>query len=92
MDTALLREVAQFHPKELMPPYDTLMERHGFEVICSIVELFGGATIYVPALRTIVFGCMEKDAHREFTGTNSLEIARKYGFTQRHMRRIMGLA
>jgi Mor family transcriptional regulator len=91
MDMTLLREVAQLHPKELMPPYDTLMERHGFDAVCSVVELFGGATIYIPKLRTIVFRCLELEADREFTGKNCLEISRKYGFTHRHMRRIMGL-
>ncbi|MCL2387967.1 MAG: hypothetical protein FWC89_10540 [Defluviitaleaceae bacterium] len=91
MDKNIILHAAKLHPKEIMQPYDAIMEECGFDVICSISEHLGGFTVYVPALRTIFARCLEEEARKEFNGSNAQKISKKYGFSERHMRRILGL-
>ena len=90
MDKTLLHHVATLHPNEIMNPYDVIMARHGFDTICTISEQMGGLTIYIPKMRTIFSRCLEKEAAKEYNGFNSAAISQKYGFTERHMRRMLG--
>ncbi|MCL2372910.1 MAG: hypothetical protein FWC78_05865 [Defluviitaleaceae bacterium] len=90
MDKEFLRKVATTHSAEILPPYDTIMEAGGFDAIYAIAENLGGLTIYVPSSRTIFSKCLEKAARQEFTGNNYAALARKYGYTERHMRRVVG--
>ena len=90
MDKSVLRKAAFEHRSEIMQPYDTLLDLDGFDAICAFTELVGGLTIYVPQERTIFARCMELAARQEFTGSNFAALAKKYGYTERHMRRIVG--
>jgi Mor family transcriptional regulator len=92
MDKDFLHQIAKLHPNEIPPPYDIIMQRHGFEAVSTIVEQLGGSTVYIPNMRTIFVRCLEEEARKEFNGHNTVAISKKYGFTDRHMRRMMGLA
>jgi len=81
MDKHILRQAAQRHPSSILQPFDA---------ICAICENLGGATIYVPSARKIFFGCLEKEAAQEFNGYNYKALAKKYGFSDRHLRRMLG--
>jgi Mor family transcriptional regulator len=91
MENTVLRNAAMLNPAEVLPPYDAIMEKYGFDAVCTISEVMGGMTIYVPKVRTIFSRCLEEEARKEFNGNNSALISKKYGFTERHMRRLMGL-
>jgi len=90
MDKSILRQVALRHKKEIMQPYDTILESDGFDAICAFSEHLGGFTVYVPSLKTIFARCLEREVQNEFTGCNYATLARKYGYTERHLRRILG--
>ena len=66
-----------------------MMGLDGFESIYAFCQEFGGATIYVPHARSIFSRCLEAEARREFNGKNLPLIAKKYGYTERHIRRIL---
>ena len=89
MNKSLLRQVALMHPEKIMPPYDALLQDNGFDAVYNFAEHFSGLTIYVPNIRTIFSGCLEHEARKEFNGTNYNSLAKKYGFTERHIRRIV---
>jgi len=90
MNQSVLRKAVLEHPSEIMKPYDVLLELEGFDAICALAEHLGGLTIYVPDQRTIFARCLELAARKEFTGNNFAGLAKKYGFTERHMRRMLG--
>jgi len=73
-----------------MQPYDAIMGLEGFEAVCAFAEHLGGMTVYVPNIRTIFARCLEAEARSEFKGGNFLHLSRKYGFTERHIRRMLG--
>jgi len=89
MEKNLLRKVAKLHPDEVMHPFDIILKKHGFNTVNAIVEQFGGLTVYVPGMKKIFTRCLEIEAKKEFTGDNFHELAIKYGFSERHLRRIL---
>ena len=90
MDKHILRQAAKRHPASILQPYDVLMDLEGFDAIYAICENLGGATVYVPSARKIFAGCLEKEAALEFNGYNYEAVAKKYGFSGRHLRRLLG--
>ena len=90
MDKTILRTVALKHPEEILQPYDSLLGLEGVDAIFALTEQLGGMTVYVPNTRTVFARCLEIEARREFTGSNFVGLAKKYGFTERHMRRVVG--
>ena len=90
MDKSLLRQAALKHPSEIMQPYDTLLGLEGLDAIFAFAEHLGGMTVYVPNARTIFAKCLEMEAKKEFTGSNFAGLAKKYGYTERHIRRMVG--
>jgi len=78
-----------------MEPYNCLMgytNLDGVDAIYAIWENFGGTQMYVPSIRTIFSGCLEKEAVKEFNGKNYAYLGRKYGFSEQHMRRLIDMA
>ena len=89
MDKKILRELAAKHPKDLMPPFDTIVGLdNGFDAVCSFVEYFGGLTVYIPQEKSVFMRCLERAAAEEFDGNNFNNLSRKYGLSQRHLYRL----
>jgi len=88
MDKSVLRHAAMLHPLEIMRPYDRIMGLDGFDAIDAFTEHLGGLTVYIPSMRTIFGRCLEAEARKEFKGSNYAALAKKYGFTERHLRRM----
>ena len=86
---SIMRQAALKHPSFIMPPYDAMLNLDGFDAICTFAELTGGTSIYVPSPRTIFFHCLEEEAAREFNGADYRSLCRKYGFSERHLRRML---
>lgn len=89
MDKQVLRQAAERHPESILQPYDALMGLEGFDAIYAICENLSGATIYVPSARKIFAECLAKEAAQEFNGYNYDTLAKKYGFSCRHLRRML---
>jgi len=89
MDKKTLRQAAQNHPESILHPYDALINKDGFDTIYTLCEIIGGATIYVPSIRKMFAQCLEKEALREFNGYNHEALARKYGFSDRHLKKLV---
>jgi len=89
MDKTLFNKVADLHPTEVMQPFDTLLQLAGFDTMFEFVEQLDGVQLYVPSVRTIFSRCLELEARKEFTGSNYNQLARKYGYNNRHLRRML---
>ncbi|MCL1862052.1 MAG: hypothetical protein FWF78_00610 [Defluviitaleaceae bacterium] len=90
MDKEMLKQVAMLHPDDVFPPFDIVMQRHGFEAVCTVAEQLGGFTVHIPVLRNMFAGCIAKQVNLEFKGGNYAYLSRKYGFSERHLRRMLG--
>ena len=88
MDRALMYKAALLHPTEIMQPFDALLEMAGFDTMFEFAEQLDGVQIYVPSVRTIFAKCLELEVRKEFNGGNYAELAKKYGYTNRHIRRM----
>ena len=89
MDKTTLRQVALKHQSEIMQPYDAIMDLQGFDAICAFAEYLGGTTVYIPNLKTIFAKCLALEAKRHFDGQNYYELCRRYGISERQLRRIL---
>ena len=89
MNKQILRKAALRHPASIMRPFDALIGLEGFDAIYTLSESLSGATIYVPSARKIFAACLEKEAAREFDGYNYDALAKKYGYSSRHLRRML---
>ena len=89
MEKSLLCDIAQRHKSVIMQPYDAIMDLNGFNAICAFVDYLGGMSVYIPTLRTIFIRCLEQEAMNEFSGANYADLCRKYGFSERHLRRLL---
>ena len=92
MDISALKNAALRHPKAVLHPYDQIIETVGIEPVFAFAEHFGGLTVYIPNAKGIFAGCLEMEALREYSGKNSISLAKKYGFSERHIRRLVGKA
>jgi len=89
MEKHIIKQAAQRHPNSILQPYDAIMGMEGFEAIYTLCENIGGATVYVPSVRKVFAECLTKEALREFNGYNYDALAKKYGYTSRHLRRLL---
>ena len=89
MNEEVLKEIAKKHKDLILPPYDEMMEMDGFEAICAFSKTFGGASIYVPKLRTIFKQCINKEMLEQYVGANIRELVQKYGFSERYVRNLI---
>jgi len=92
MSISAIKNAALLHPSEVLEPFDQIIEAVGIDPVFVFAEQFGGQTVYIPNAKSIFFRCMEIEVLKEFTGKNTMSLAKKYGFTERHMRRIVGKA
>ena len=86
-----LKLAAESNPALIPEPYDQIYAAYGFECLEMVVNAFGKQNLYVPSLRTVLFECIMAEVRKESAG-RALPLkglAKKYGFTHRHLRKIM---
>ena len=92
MNRSLVRSAAFMHRSEILEPYDAFLELDGFDAICAFSELLGGSAVYVPSIRTIFGRCLKAEARKELESAKNIsffKLSRKYGFSERHLRRLL---
>ena len=89
MNRKTYETVVKLHPAEVLWPFGEFIELIGVEPTMTLIEHFQGQQIYVPAMRKVVAGCLVKQAREEFNGDNYHILCKKYGFTERHLRRLL---
>jgi len=89
MNKQILRQAAERHPSAILHPFDVLMEQGGFDSLYTLCETLGSTTVYIPSIRRMLMDCLAKEATSEFDGYNYNILAKKYGFSDRHLRRLL---
>lgn len=71
---------------ELPEPYRTLARDIGRDAALRLAERYGGQQVYFP--RVVDRVLRDIKIRREYTGYNATELAKKYGISERQVRRI----
>ena len=89
----LLKAAALAHPQAIMYPFDNIIKQKGadgFETVYALADEIAGLTFYMPSTRRIFAECLHIELTQEFNGSNYTNLSKKYGFSERHIRRIVG--
>lgn len=89
MNERVIKEAAKRYQEYVLPPYDAMMDMDGFDAICEFSKHFSGTSVYIPKMRSIFGGCLERDMLRVWNGVNMREIVQKYGYSERHVRELI---
>lgn len=58
-------------------------------LVTRVVQRLGGVQVYVPSARSLEKTKMAAEIRERFTGRNARELAKVYGLTPRHIRRLL---
>jgi len=83
------KAAVEAHPELVPEPYKSVITEADFDVLFRLHKNFGGFSFYVSDPKTIFRDCVHEQAWKEYDGTNTNELARKYGYTRRHMQKIL---
>lgn len=76
---------------EMLPEnYREIAEAIGTENFVKLAEAVGGSTLYIPKPESLVRPVRDAQIKEEFTGYNHMELAKKYGVTERWVRQLCG--
>ena len=89
MNRKTYETAVKLHPDEVLEPFDEIIELIGVEPTMTLIEHFQGQQLYVPTMKRAVGGCLIKQAKEEFDGGNYRILCKKYGFSERHLRRLL---
>lgn len=84
----LSRELTLDHIAE--GPYKQIAEAIGTGNFYKLTVLLGGATVYIPKPESLLRPVRDAHIKDEFNGYNHVELARKYGVTERWVRQLCG--
>ena len=91
MSTDAIKTAADTHVDLIPPPYDVLYRALGFEGFSVLFEHLGSMYLYLPSLRSVLAEAIRAQALKECEDRimTHEQIAKKYGFTGRHLRRLL---
>ena len=92
LDKNLIKSAAEKYGGAVLQPFGRLIPMDGFEAVYSLVQEYGGGNIYIPGIRKVFGGCLEKQMLLEFDGGNARQLAFKYGFSERHVTKLLAAA
>ena len=71
--------------------WKTVAEEIGIKNLCKLLELTGGATLYIPQLDSFLRPVRDDHIKAEFNGYNHFDLAQKYNVSVRWVRELCGL-
>lgn len=77
---------------EMLPEglYRMIAEAIGTDNFYKLAEVVGGTTVYIPKPESVTRPVRDARIKEEFNGYNHLELARRYGVTERWVRQLCG--
>lgn len=61
----------------------------GEDAFVEISKLYGGDVVYVPTYKSIIRASRNREIVRKFDGFNASKLAREYGISLNHLKRIL---
>ena len=81
-----LKNAANKYAEHIPEPFDTLIEKIGFEGLYELSEELGGGSVYVPTTRNMFKKCLICAIIDESDGYNHKILAKKYDFSVKGVR------
>jgi len=78
------------HCADVMTEYPDLVKMLGMVKSKNVLRALGGDWVYFPAIKRSALDTIKKAIAADYNGYNLSTVARKYGYTERHIRRILG--
>jgi len=75
---------------DITKDYPELANMLGLEKARKVILALGGMWMYFPTIRRSGIGKIRAAIVADFNGGNHATLAKKYGYTERHVRRILG--
>ncbi len=89
MTNESFKSLSERYPDEILYPFGYMIDKLGFDAVCTICEEFGGSTIYIPSKRRLFGNCVNKEILLEFDGGNYKQLSKKYDLCERSVRYIV---
>ena len=91
MTASAIKLAADAHVELIPPPYDELYKALGYDGFTVLFEHLGSMHVYIPSLRSVLAEAILAQAVKECENRHMTheQIAKKYGFTGRHLRRLL---
>ncbi|MCL2188466.1 MAG: hypothetical protein FWC16_00595 [Defluviitaleaceae bacterium] len=70
--------------------YPDLVYRVGEVKALQVINALGDMWVYFPSIRRSAIDCIYQTIKSEFNGYNTAVLAKKHGYSERHIRRIVG--
>jgi Mor family transcriptional regulator len=74
---------------DLPEPFAEMVRVAGVGSVMDLAQALGGSVLYLPKPDVLRRMVRDKKIFNEFNGKNSRQIARKYGISERHVKRIV---
>ncbi len=65
-------------------------EQIGVDNMFKVLDIIGGATVYIPKPDTVIKPVRDAQMKKEFNGYNHMELAKRYNLAERTVREICG--
>ena len=85
----IVRKAAETYCDYIEPPYCTMVSLGGFEAVYALLNDYGSSDLYIPTVKKVFGKCMEKDLIARYDGTNAKQLAKEYGFSDRHVHNLI---
>jgi len=91
MTTSAIKLAADAHVELIPPPYDALYRALGYEGFTVLFEHLGSMYVYIPSMRSVLADAILAQVYKECENRHMTheQIAKKYGFSGRHLRRLL---
>ena len=75
--------------EELPPDMREIARDQGIEMVKYLVEVFGGAMLYIPTLKNVEKRIRCRKIIAEFNGSNCSSLAVRYGMSRRQVEKVV---
>ena len=91
MSKEAIKKAADAHVDLIPEPYNELYMALGFDNFKLLFDHFGGQSIYVPSMRSVLSDAIKSQvlAECERRTMTREQIARMYGYTNRYLRKLL---
>jgi Mor family transcriptional regulator len=79
----------QVRPEQLPEVYQEIVGVIGLEPTLHLAQVFAGNSVYFPKLDRALLQLRNRIIRAEFDGSNTRQLARRWGLSSRHVRHIV---
>ena len=89
--TKAVKLAADMNVSKIPAPYDEIYKVIGYEGFVVLFAYLGGQSLYIPSMRNVLSEAIKTQAAKELECTSYTmeQVAKKYGYSCRYLRKIL---